>query len=265
MGTTATGQSDAGAGTPPAGGGAAGAGSGSGTASGAGTAKPPAGGGGNGEAFNREELDPLLRGMNASEMNMLFQQLVAAARQPVASTPPAEPTPKPTAIDPKVALDPNSEGFNPEGAFDAFVRKNYGGLLGEISNRSMEGLYVSLRNELPDFQKHEAQIRELLSKRDPTTLRREDVIGAYYGVMGYAASEELKKSRRTTPGTTTVPPTARHDEPSEEPLSETDKMMAHRFFGDKVDPIAAFKEARKRAEEGDGFEMKVPIGGGVRE
>lgn len=201
--------------------------------------------------------------MSPTEINQLFNQMVVALRAPLQQPPPtATPAEPPKGPDMRQAFDPNSEGFAPEQAMDHFVRKNYSGLLGEISNRSMEGLYANLRSELPNFTEVEKEVRELLSKRDPTTLRREDVIGAYYGVMGFHVSEDLRKKQRTTPGTNTAAPSARHD-PDAEPepqLTENEKRMAHQFFGDKADPIKAFREAQKQVD--GGREMKVPVGAG---
>lgn len=259
MGTAATGEGASGAGGAPANGGA---GSGSGAGGGQGASGTAGSGAGSGAGnFDPAQLDPALRGMSPTEINQLFNQMVIALRAPV-TQPTPEPAPKPKEPDMRQAFDPNSEGFAPEQAMDHFVRKNYSGLLGEISNRSMEGLYANLRNELPNFSEVEREVRDLLSKRDPTTLRREDVIGAYYGVMGFHVSEDLRKKQRTTPGTSTAAPSARHD-PDAEPepqLTENEKRMAFQFFGDKSDPIKAFREAQKQVD--GGREMKVPVGAG---
>lgn len=163
-------------------------------------------------------------------------------------------------MDYREALDPNSEKFNPEAAFSNFVQKNYGNLLRDINTRSVKGLYGNFRNQIHDFGDYEEEIDRALSQRDPATLSERDVFGTYLTAKGLRQLRKEQSERSQQAGKSTHQPSAPNpDQPIEEPLSDTDVEFARMMFPKAQDPVAKYREY-KRKSEGGSYEVNVPMG-----
>lgn len=212
--------------------------------------------------FNREELDPALRGLNAKSMNELFMALLRQNGQNSrAEAEPAAP-PKPVEeLNYKELLDPNHENFNPQKAFAAFVEQNYGGLIGDINKRSVQGLYSRYKSQIHDFDEYEADIESALSKRDPSSLSDKDVLGTYLTLKGARTLAKERLERATQAGTSTHKPSAPNDDkkPGDDiVLSDDQKTVAKVMFSNEADPEAKYKEWKTKADAGP-HELKVPL------
>lgn len=246
-----------GQGSPDAPGAPTGTGAGSGSDSGqAPTPGAPSG-------LDRSKLNPVIRSMSEVELNEMFETLVNAVRQPPQQ--PQAPVPEQKAPEPpnyRELLDPNNERFNPQEAFQAFVTQNYGGLLSDINQRSLDAVFLRFRQELPDFAEHENDIREVLKGRDSLRLTQQDILGTYYAVKGAKHTNELIKKRReaAAAGTSTPKPSAPVEPVQEPQLDDLQKEVAFKMFPRAKDPVAEYKRYMKMLDEGT--EIKVPIGGG---
>lgn len=216
--------------------------------------------------FDRNKLNPVLRSLNEDELNEVFDTLLTSVRQGPQNQQPsvqAQPAPAPEPEpDYKELLDPNSEQFNPQAAFQGFVKKNYGTLLGDINQRSLDAVFLNMAQQFPDFREHEQDIRGILRQRDPLSLTQADVLGTYYAVKGAKqTNEELKKRRAAASSSTVTPtPSAPKEQQEDIQISAVEQSVAARMFPRAKDPVAEYKKYLKRDTEG--FEMKVPIGGG---
>lgn len=220
-----------------------------------------------GSEFNRDELDPALRGMTAKNINELFLGLLSQqGRNGGRSEEAARPEPK-AAVEPpnyKEMLDANHDNFNPEAAFKAFVEQNYGGLLGDINKRSVQGLYSRYKSEIHDFGEFEADIEKALAGKDPTTLSDNDVLGTYLTLKGAKTLQKERQERATAAGSSTRKPSAPAggEGPPEDDivLSDQQKQVAHVMFGGKDDPEGEYKKWKKKSDAGP-LQLNVPIDG----
>ena len=239
-----------------------------GTGSGTGSEQNPNGSGASPLSpaqFDRTKLNPVLRSLDEEELNQVFDTLLQTVRQGPSNQPQsvqapiAPPEPEP---DYKELLDPNSEQFNPQAAFQGFVKKNYGTLLGDINQRSLDSVFLNMAQQFPDFREHEGDIRNILKQRDPLSLTQMDVLGTYYAVKGAKVTNEQLKQKRTAAAASTVTPTpsAPKEHQPEIQISAVEQQIAARMFPRAKDPVAEYKKYLKSDREG--FEMKVPIGGG---
>lgn len=181
---------------------------------------------------------------------------------PAAPVKPAEPPP-----DFKKLLDPTSPDFDPEGAFKKIVEKNYGSLVGDLSRRTVRGLYAQFQQELGDFNDYQAEVDQILAGRDPTTLTEKDVLSAYFTAKGMKSTIKERAERAAKKGATTMPPSApKEDEGGKKPvqLSAEEKSVAQKMFSHKEDPEKEYADWVTKIEEGP-MVMKVPIGGGKKE
>lgn len=214
------------------------------------------------EGFDRSKLNPVLRSMNEQELNDVFDTLLQSVRQaPQAQVEPPKPQVQPEP-DYKELLDPNSEKYNPKEAFQNFVQHNYSGLLGDINQRSLDAVFINMAQQLPDFRDYEQDIRTVLKSRDPLSLTQQDVLGTYYAVKGVRQTQEMLKKRREAAATGTAAPKVSppKDEDVEPDLPANQVRIAQKMFPRAADPVAEYKKFMKRDTEG--FEMKVPVGGG---
>lgn len=239
-------------------------------AGGRGTSEPgqPGQGGapaGDENQFNRDQLNPILRGMKPEQINELFTAMLT--KMGAGNGPPApreEPVAEPElpAMDYKAALDPSNDGFNPEAAFDHFVKKNYGTLMRDMNSRSVKGLYGNFRNQIHDFNDYEQDIDTALSKRDPATLSEKDIFGTYLAIKGMRALTKERSERAAAAGKSVRPPSAAQEpDPQGEELDATATEMARLMFPNEADPIAKYKAMQKKSNLG-AYELKVPIGDG---
>ena len=215
--------------------------------------------------FDRGKLNPVLRSLNEDELNEVFDTLLQTVRQGPQNQPaqqPQAPVASPPEPDYKELLDPNSESFNPQAAFQGFVQRNYGTLLGDINQRSLDAVFLNMAQQFPDFREHEADIRGILRQRDPLSLTQQDVLGTYYAVKGAKSTNEMlrKKREAATASTVTSAPTPAKEHEPEVQITAVEQQIAARMFPRAKDPIAEYKKYLK--SDRDGFEMKVPIGGG---
>lgn len=270
----------AGAGTGAVQGGDATEGAGSaGAGGGAGTGQPGDGGAAGGTQFDRGKLHPALREMKPEEISELFETMANTLR--TVQSRPAEPdlsgvpaharTPEPPKVPElgkdklKVMFDPNSEEFDPEGAFKVLAAKNYGQLVGDVNMRSLRGMYSQFEAQLPDFREYEGEITTALTQtgRDPTTLSERDILTMYFQAKGMKQTlkDRQEAGRRSA---STIPPTPEPPgKKKDTELSELETEIAHRMFRRIEDPAKRVAEYKKYAgyDEG-GISVKVPIGGG---
>jgi hypothetical protein len=223
--------------------------------------------------FDRGALNPVLRDMNPNQINELFGMLLTRAQGGNGAggqqaEPARQPEPEVPPMDYREALDPSNEKFNPEAAFSHFVQRNYGPLMRDINSRSIKGLYGNFRNQIHDFQEYEAEIDRALSQRDPATLSERDVFGTYLTAKGLRQLRREQSERSQQAGKSTHPPSApTGDKPLEEPLNDTDIEFARVMFPREADPVAKYREYKKKADGGS-YEVNVPMGdqpaGGAR-
>lgn len=229
-------------------------GGGSGGSGDGGTVKPGDAGTQGGDQFNREDLDPALRGMGPKQINELFMGLLQqAGRNGGREEParPAEPAKPPEPINYKELMDPGHESYNPEKAFRGFVEQNYGTLLGDINKRSVQGLYGRFGGQIHDFKEYESEIEKALENRDPTSVSEKDILGTYLTLKG---AKQLHKERqemaRTAGSTTHKPSTASEAVPDEMVLTPEQKEVAHMMFSKEPDPEGKYKEWKKKSDKG---------------
>jgi hypothetical protein len=119
-----------------------------------------------------------------------------------------------------------------------------------------------MANQFPDFREHENYIINILKQRDPLSLTQMDVLGTYYAVKGAkVTNEQLKQKRAAVAASTVTPtPTPAKEQEQEIQISAVEQQVAARMFPKAKDPVAEYKKYLKSDREG--FEMKVPIGGG---
>lgn len=251
----------AGGGEPAAG---QGQGAGGGPAGSGGSTEPGAGGVGAGE-FNRDELNPALRGLNPNQINELFGALLTRGGQPAEPAEPRRPEPEPLPdINLREVMDPTHESYNPELALKWFVQKNYGGLMQDINQRSIKGLYGNFRNQIHDFAEYEQDIDKALSQRDPSTLSERDIFGTYLAMKGMRQLAKERTERATTAGRSTHQPSApKDDQIVDEALDATETEFAKIMFPNEADPTKRYQEMKKKVAGGP-FELQVPIGDGKK-
>lgn len=300
---------DPAAGQPGGSGGQAGTGRGPdqpGTAGGGGQ-QEGGGAGGDGpqgtEEFNREQLDPVLRGMSPNEINELFGSLTTALRarptpepepepdpvddefrrtfgiggspaaaqrpQPAAAPDggqqPAAPAPaQPQPLSPEQLKDmfnPESEQFNPEQAITRIVATNYGGLIGDINQRSLEGVFSSYRQRVHDFAEYEPAVREALAEI-PAHLINDRLVGQFYLVKkGERVTQQEMRDRAKASAGTTLKPTPPEPPKPDVKLDPLEEDVARKMFRRHKDPVAEYKKWREKVEAGP-VRLKVPTGGG---
>lgn len=241
---------------------------GKGQQGGSGTGGQPAGQGqqgnaGVGEQFNREELDPAIRGMGPKQLNELFMGLLQQAGrnggrndEPAPRSEPAKP---PEPINFKELMDPSNEKFDPEGAFKQFVEQNYGGLLGDINKRSVQGLYTRYAGSIHDFKDYEADIEKALEGKDPASLSDRDILGTYLTLKGAKTLAKERQEMAQKAGSSTHHPSAPNEQvPDEVVLSDEMKQVAKVMFGHKEDPEGEYKAWKKKSDKGK-LELTVPL------
>jgi hypothetical protein len=212
--------------------------------------------------------------MDEEQVNEVFDGLIAAARAAQGGgtdagsgsgsggappQPPAQPT-----IDYKEALDPNSERFNPEGAFKHFVTTNYGSLLTDLAGRTVAPMVDQVARAVGgDFEKYRGDVQEILKKRDPMSLTAQEVVSAYYMAKGLRTTEAERAA--ASRAATTTPPSPPAEETTTVKLSPEEEDVARRMFVRHPDPVKAYLEYAKKIEEGEGsFSVGVPLGGGKK-
>lgn len=210
--------------------------------------------------MSRDKLNPLLRGMSEDQINETFDSLFRAIKAPAANNATVEPPkPKKEPISSDVLrekFDPNSDKFDPRGAFVELANENYGGLLNDISAKANEGLKNSLRNKLPDFEEHEADIDRMLANVDPSLVNQALMTQTYLAVVGAKEVDKKLKERQKPP--TTREPTSRspEDREAKPKLSDEEKQVARVLFRNSKDPEGDYLKAQKMMD--DGYELKVP-------
>ena len=232
-----------------------------------GGANPAGGAGGNQPGSNpadagtagvdRSKLSPLLRGMTEDQINETFNSLFQAIRQPV-NQPPAAPkveAPKPvTNEDVKERFDPMSDKYDPVGAVRDIAQANYGGLLEDISRRANAGMKQALKAQLPDFDKHEADIDKVLAGVPANQVTQELVAQTYFAVLGAKEAARIQGERNKP--ATTVPPSTQKPEETPVKLSPEEESVARVMFRGSQDPIKDYLEAQKKMDAG--YQLKVP-------
>ena len=246
---SASGAGEGASGTQPAGsGGPAG---GEGGSNGGGAPGTNAGG------LDRSRLAPLLQSMSEEQINDTFNTMFAAMRRP-AEVPPApriEAPKAPSREDLKERFDTMSDKFDPDGAVRDLVTANYGGLISEIGQKANEGMYMSLRATLPDFDKHEQDVRTVLKDVPANQINQNTLMNTYFSVVGAKTVGEQIKSRQAAP--TTRQPSNQKAEDAGPNLTKDEEEVARVMFRNSADPLADYKKALKMVDEGS-MSVKVP-------
>jgi hypothetical protein len=262
-----------GSGNPPGSGQGAGQGA---PAGGAGAGDAGQSGGGSGSnagaaaGLDRSRLNPMLRGMDEDQLNEVFDTLFSAAKSGRESGVPAhaqETVPKPeapklpTVDELKAKFDPSSDQFDPVAAIDQIVSVNYGGLLGDINQRSLSAVEVSIAQVYPDYMEYKADINKVLAGRNPTTISQNDLVGAYVMAKGAKVVQKELEDRKKPPTTRTPSANNGSDEggtssAKDDKLTPEMEATARIMFRGSADPIKAFREAEAKSK--DWSKMKVP-------
>lgn len=231
---------------------------------GRGTGAQPAGGGEQNpqiqgaNGLNRERLSPLLRGMSEEQLNETFESLFAAMRQPQSQQPrneaPPEPKRPPTKEELRNKFDPTSDEFDPAGAIAEITQTNYGPLIDDIGRRANAGMRESLRRQLPDFDKHEADINRVLANVPPNQITEQVLAQTYFSVLGAKEANRIQQERQKPPTTTT--PSTKKEEQERPKLSSEEEQVARVMFRGSDDPIKAYLDAQEKMDKG--YTMKVP-------
>lgn len=204
--------------------------------------------------------------MSPSQINNVFETLLKARTQngEPASQPRREEPPKPQ-IDFKAAFDPNSEHYDPESALRAFAETNYGGLMQQISSRTVSGLYANLRSRIHDWQDFESEVNEIVSKIPSDQVDEGRIFGTYLAIKGKRAFDNERRARSA--GASTHQPSPSQEVPVEEPLQPEEREIARSLFPKATDPEQSYKDYKKKIGIGDNTAMtvKVPTGEGRTE
>jgi hypothetical protein len=209
------------------------------------------------DGLDRNKLNPMLRGMSPEQLNETFESLFTALRQPVQqqqAAPPPAPEPVLTNEAVKERFDPQSDKFDPIGAVRDITQRNYGGLIEDIGKRANAGMKEALRRQLPDFDKHEADIDRVLANVPANQINEQVLANTYFSVLGAKQAAELQK-QRTRPPETRQPSTKREE--TERPkLSAEEENVARVMFRGSADPIKDYLDAQAKFE--NGYQMRVP-------
>lgn len=207
---------------------------------------------------DRAKLNPLLRGMSEEQLNETFESLFQAIRQPVQQQ--QAPAPKPPEPEPltndgvRDRFDPNSDKFDPIGAVRDITQRNYGPLIEDIGRRANAGLKENLKRQLPDFEKHEKEIDQVLQQYPANQVNEAVIAQTYFAVLGAKEAARIQQERNKP--ATTVPPSTQKQEVEPTKLSADEEAVARVMFRGAEDPIKAYLDAQKKFEAG--YSLKVP-------
>ena len=201
----------------------------------------------------------MLRGMTPEQLNETFESLFTALRQPVerqAAPQAPAPAPEPELSNETVRdrFDPTSDKFDPIGAVRDITQRNYGGLIEDIGKRANAGMKESLRRQLPDFDKHEADIDRVLANVPANQINEQVLANTYFSVLGAKEAARIKGERDKPP--TTRQPSTKKEETERPKLSSEEEQVARVMFRGSADPIKAYLDAQEKMEKG--YQMRVP-------
>lgn len=209
--------------------------------------------------FDRNALDPALRGMSAEEMNAAFKTLVQAVTSPKAPEPKKVEQPAaPTTEELRAMFDKDSPTFDPEKAVTLLANKNYGTLLGQLGERSLVGVYAKVEKEFPDFAKYSGKVEAALKDRDPSTIDEKVVATAYLTLKGADTVQAERAAAAKAAGTQEIAG-GRKDDEALPPLDEVAQRVARKLFPDDPDPLKKYQELKARGDAGP-VTVKVPVG-----
>lgn len=83
---------------------------------------------------------------------------------------------------------------DPRAAMKLFVEEEYGGVIGDLTNRVGEGEFARIRNVTPGFSEYEEDVRTLL-QQSKTAATEANILGAY--AMAQGQREILKEQQRS--------------------------------------------------------------------
>jgi hypothetical protein len=239
----------------------------------------------------RQELDPVLRGMEPQHMNELFYRLSGAAQPGQAQepstigmtgeVPPAAGGAPPTqggappaqapVIDEaaiKAQFDPNSETYDPQAAINQVVQANYGPLVSDITQRSLVGTFAAFKQAYTDWDEFEPLIRQQLSQTPAHLITEQVINGAYFQQKGFKQAQTEQAERRSAGESHTLAPTPRpgDDSQSTEPteLNALEKQAARVQFREYEDPEKEYKKWKAITDLDEAYEVQVPLGGGKK-
>lgn len=195
--------------------------------------------------------------MSPEQLNETFDALFTAVRQPVERQAPApvrEPEPELTNEGVRDRFDPASDKFDPIGAVRDITQRNYGGLIEDIGKRANSGMKESLRRQLPDFDKHEADIEKVLANVPANQINEQVLMNTYFSVLGAKEAAKMQRDRNKPPETRQ--PSTRKEETERPKLSSEEESVARVMFRGSADPIKDYMDAQDKFEKG--YQMRVP-------
>jgi hypothetical protein len=242
---------------------------GPGTPPGTGAPGNEGGEGGGSAGLDRSKLPSFMRNMNETEIGEMVDTMVAAIANNRSGggggpsdqqVPRPEPPAKP---DYKRLMDPQDDQYNPEAAMADFVRRNYGSVVADISDRANEGLYSQFRNEYPDFKEFESDIRRLAkeAQNQGVVVNSENIGQTYFILKGRKTAQKERQDRETARTRPPSPPVS--EDRTEPPLSPGEEKIARRMFRNSPDPVKSYREYAAKVTSGQ-TTLKVPLSGGVR-
>jgi hypothetical protein len=179
--------------------------------------------------IDHEALPPELRGRTPEEIaaawNLMKQYVssVSSVQHPAQTASTAT-----AAVEEKPLSDLFME--DPERAIAEFNRRTYGPLLEQLASNAVEGIFSSLRTEIPEFKEYEPTVRKIISdlKINPTLLNRNYVEMAYYIARGRKDEERARAAAAAAAVNQTIPPTPQPPPPPEPTLTDLEREVAVR-------------------------------------
>ena len=244
-----------------------------------GTVDAGAGGGGEGTgqadglATYKAGLDPILQNMEPEQLNDMFNTMATAVRtagsamqappEPVVEPPP----PAKSVEEINEMFQAGSETFDPEGAVDAIVKKNYGPLIGSIGQNAAAGMFAAFEKVAPDIDEFRPAIEEALRGVPQVQWNQGLLAQQYFQQKGIKTLRLEREAAAKAQGASTLTPSPETVETEatriRDEMPDSEKEVAKSMFPNEADPVGKYIE-RLNQYENTTRTVNVPIGGGKK-